>query len=501
MRKLFHTLCLLCVLSLLTGCADWLTALPGIKPVQPPSPITPLPTWDGILEPGEQPYPTDPAPLGTPEYLLPTEPPPTPNPVHAADPANAQIFFYYNLPPSSPANNALNQIVDQFNRGNPYNILVDARNFADPGQIYSETLPLLGTTYMPAILMTDASMRTDPRYYHQLVDLDLFIRGPRWAVDTATQQDLVPSLMNLGFATITETRRLALPTGSDALGLYANLEWFNALGQPNLPATPEDFAALVCRAAKTPLPRTAQTNVTGYAFTTDLHTLAAWTFAFGGQLYSDDLGIYDFTQPAVLEATTFLNRLVRQGCAAARTPAQAQEDFLKGRTATFSAPISNIRQVQAANESGLAFFWEFNPLPASPSLYLFAPAPQLSIVSSVPLEQQAAAWYFLSYWVSTEAQNIWVSMTNHVPVRMSALDLLRNAPPGFKRSMQDLSLSHIEPQSTQPEVIEQQIEEMFTKVFNGLPPASALNALQEQSSPLRLYLIITPIPASVPPQP
>lgn len=500
MRKKLLTLSLLISLFL-SGCADWLTALPGIEPVQPTAIVTPKPTWDGILEPGEQPYPTDPSPLGTPEYLLPTEPPPTPNPVHAADPTKAQIFFYYNLPPSAPANDALNQIVDQFNRENPYNIFVDARNFAEPGQIYSETIPLLGTPYMPALLMTDEAMRTDPRYHSQLVNLDTFILGPRWAFDTATQQDLVPALMNLGFTAITETRRLALPTGSDALGLYANLEWFNALGQPNLPATPEDFASLICRAAKTPLPRAAQTTATGYAFTADLHTLAAWTFAFGGKLYSDDLGRYDFTQPAVVEAAAFLSRMVRQGCAAVRSPAEAQADFLSGRAATFSAPLSSIRTIQAANESGLAFFWEFSPLPASPALYLFAPAPQLSIVRSVPLEQQAAAWYFLSYWLSPETQSIWVSVTNDVPVRMSALELVRNAPPGFKRSTETLYLSHIEAQSAQPKVLAEQATEMFTKMFNGLPPNSALAILQEQSSPLRLYPQITPTPTDAPPQP
>lgn len=501
MRKIFHTLNLLLILSLLSGCAEWLAALPGIEVVQSTAIVTPKPTWDGILEPGEQPYPTDSSPPGTPEHLLPTEPPATPHPLHLADPSNAQIFFYYTLPPSSPANTALNQIVDQFNRENTYHILVDARNFAQPGQIYSQTVPLLGTPNMPAILMTDETMRTDPRYNSQLVNLDIFILGPRWSLDSPAQQDLLPALMNLGFTAITETRRLAIPTGSDALGIYANLEWFNALGQPNIPASPEDFADIVCRAAKTPLPRAAQTTVTGYAFAPNLHTLAAWTFAFGGTLYSADWGIYDFTQPAVIEAATFLNRLVRQKCAATRSPDEAQMDFLSGRAATFSAPLSSIRQIQTANADGLDFFWEFSPLPASPALYLFAPAPQLSIVRSVPLEQQAAAWYFLSYWLSPKAQSLWVSMTNNVPVRISALDLLQNTPPGFKRSTENLYASYIEAQSAQPEVLEEQVTEMFTKMFNGLPPASALATLQEQSSPLRLYPQITPTPTDGPPQP
>lgn len=142
-----------------------------------------------------------------------------------------------------------------------------------------------------------------------------------------------------------------------------------------------------------------------------------------------------FDSPAGVELMTFVQSMINDGLAVSiGDNASGQDTFLKlidpgadgAMTIGTSAALGG---VLAAIEGGLAPGLTaadvgIGPMPGpSPEPAVNLGGGSLWIVDGKGDEQAAAAWDYITFLVSAEAQSIWASQTGYVPIRGDALDL------------------------------------------------------------------------------
>ncbi len=472
MRKTFLPLTVV-LLLLLSGCTytfQRVTPAPSAGGVNLPAGET-APSGGPVaeVEPGEE------APQGpavTQEVVLPGgEGGAADSPWEQVSPQKGDLLLWYALPPQSPADLAFNRLVDAFNAANSRGLTVYAFNLSTPAAVLSRTLPLLGTPDVPALVALTPEQL--PRYGDALLPLNELLSSPAWGIPEKERSAWTDILLKDDALPADETPQYsALPVGASAGGMLFNLDWTARLGYYDAPASTEDFAALVCKAAQRPYAPSGEAY--GYAFVPSLDSLRAWTQVFGGTLYDPDLGDYRFSQEAAVQALTYLQTLYAQGCITLAADARAaQQTFAAGTSAVILEPV-DLLGTRRGWSAELPFNWQVDALPGGTLAVL--PGLRLAIPRSTP-ERELAAWLFLRYALSPEAQTDFAAQSAWFPLQAQAV-AQSSLPPRYGKLYKALLLSPPYGGAALPPGVEAQIAPALKRVLQGASPRRALEELQ-----------------------
>ncbi|MAU09884.1 MAG: hypothetical protein CL607_08705 [Anaerolineaceae bacterium] len=373
------------------------------------------------------------------------------------DPTGATVQFWHQH--SGEREEALMEIVNEFNETNEWGITVEASNQGGYGDIFQKmNLGLVeGGESLPQLVVAYQNQAATYQLVDGLVDMRPLVDSPTWGLSEEDKADFFPGFYNADVFPTFGNQRLGLAPNRSMEVMYYNSSWLAELSESGAisfegaPETPEQFREAACAAVENPYSGATgdvSTSV-GYQLSFDASRLASWTFAFGGDVFDYDAGVYTYDSEAAVEAVTFLQGLFADGCATDIAESYGdQTNFGQGVTLFTVGSTSGLPFYGSAVDEGAGHEWSVAPLPHTteePVMNLYGAS--VSIPRSTP-EQELAAWLFVKYYTDTEAQATWATASNYFPVRASVAEGLADyfeANPTYETAFGLLQYSKTEP--------------------------------------------------------
>ena len=402
------------------------------------------------------------------------------------DPSGQQITYWHNY--TDQREDVFNQIVKDFNSSNEYNITVTASNQGDYGDIFQKMLPLLNTDAAPDVVVAYQNQAATYQLADSLVDMTPLVQSSKWGLSQQDLNDFFPSFLEQDVFPTFDGARLGFPPNRSMEMLYYNTDWLKELGFDGPPQTPDEFRTVTCAASKNPYSgATGGGNSTGYELdVADASHVAAWTFAFGGNIYDNQTNQFTYDGPATTQAMTFLQGLIDDGCISVVTEQYGdQTDFGAGRTLFTTGSTSGLPFYTSAVDEGAKFAWSVGALPhttANPVQDVYGSS--VSMPKHTP-EREVAAWEFLKYFTSPDVQANWARTTGYFPVRQSVADGMTDyfaANPGYADAFKLLQYGQAEPPVPGYDFVRDEVEQATARITNGADVAQTLAKVNEDAN-------------------
>jgi len=373
-------------------------------------------------------------------------------------------------------------LLDEFNSTNEYGITLDPQNQGGYDEIRDKVNSSIAAGELPAALLV--GYQNDQSFYQLndvLVDLNTLMNDPTWGLTAEEIADFYPTFLEQSVNPIFDNQRLGFPPNRSMEVLFYNQSWLDELGFSGPPATPEEFKTMACAAAEA-----VGDGTGGYILRDDASALAAWTFAFGGHVLTEDGKSYVFNGPATVEAMTFLKDLYDAGCAYFFTEGYPNAQFAarKGvfaQGSTSGIPFYAGDVAKVAEEQGTEpDVWGVAAIPhttADPVQNIYGG--DVMITRTTP-EQELAAWIFIKWFTSPEIQARWSEISGYFPTRASTAEffsdaLKANAP--FQQGVALLPFSAYEPQLISYTAVRDKATEAFNAIMQGADIQQTLDDL------------------------
>jgi multiple sugar transport system substrate-binding protein/sn-glycerol 3-phosphate transport system substrate-binding protein len=399
------------------------------------------------------------------------------------DPSGQTVVWWHNH--SGSREERLLEIVDEFNSTNECGITVEAQNQGSYGDIREKVNAGIAAGEVPAALLV--GYQNDQAFYQlngALADFNTFVNDPTWGLTEEEIADFYPVFWEQGQHAAFDNQRLGFPPNRSEEMLYYNQTLLEELGYDGPPSTPEEFREIACAAAEAKGDGTG-----GYVLRDDASSTASWTYAFGGDILDEEGTGYVLNSPATVEALTFLQELYNDGCAYFFTEGFPQTE-LAARNAVFTQgsssgiPFYDEAFVAAATEAGGdPDVWGVAAIPHT------TPDPVQNIYGGdvmIPVttpEQELAAWIFVKWFTTPEAQAKWVGASGYFPTRASTPvdEYVETAVGGtqWKQAMDLLPYGTYEPQLISYEQVRTRLQEDFNAIMQGADVQTTLDAANE----------------------
>ena len=378
-------------------------------------------------------------------------------------------------------------LVDEFNASNECGITVEAQNQGGYNDIRDKVNASTAAGEQPAALIV--GYQNDQAFYQlndTLVDFDTFINDPSWGLSEEDKADFFPSFFDQGVHPEFGGQRLGFPPNRSMEVLYYNKTWLSELGFDGPPTTPDEFKEMACAAAEANGDGTG-----GYILRDDASAVAAWTFAYGGNVLTADGSGYNYSDAATAESLTFLKGMLDDGCAYFFTegfpnPELANRRALFAQGSSSGIPFYLTDLQTAADENGT----EVDELAVlaiphttdDPVQNIYGA--DVMITRTTP-EQELAAWIFVKWFTTPEAQAEWVRASNYFPTRAGTEAFLGDyveENPQWGAALALLPYSAYEPQLISYQAVRDAASQAFNEIMQGADIQSTLDGLTEMAN-------------------
>ncbi|MBC7225733.1 MAG: extracellular solute-binding protein [Thermoflexales bacterium] len=385
------------------------------------------------------------------------------------DPRGEVITVWY---PASHED-ALLAMLDRFNRTNRWGIAVRGERLEDSAALYERILEGASAKKLPDMAIVSPGYLGAIATKGLAVELTPYVKSRQWGFPVAELEEFFPSVLEVGELS-QPSGRYGFPFALSAGLLVYNRGRLHQLGYDHPPRTWEEFREMACAASD------PTSGIYGYEFAASGPTFVRLLIGWGGQMMSPDRKEYTFGGAEGLEALTFLQAMVQEGCALREAHwEQAEADFGAGRALFVLSNtwhIPHYRQV-AAKREGLD--WAVAPLPTSTG----APATDLFglswFIPPTTPRRQLAAWLVVRWMNEQPQQERWVSAYGYLPHRPlspEARDALLEETPQYADALALLELDAVvEPAVPGYEQCRDILGAMVSAVAEGEDPAFWLN--------------------------
>jgi ABC-type glycerol-3-phosphate transport system substrate-binding protein len=214
----------------------------------------------------------------------------------------------------------------------------------------------------------------------------------------------------------------------------------------------------------------------GFILRDDASAVAAWTFAFGGDVLTEDGSGYVYDGQATVDAMRFVKELYDDGCARFYTEGPASPEFA-ARRAIFTMGSSsalpfyrNDVNTVAAEAGRDADEWGVTAIPhttAEPVMNVYGGDVMIPVTTP---EQELAAWVFVEWYTSPEIQARWNVASNYFPTRAASSEFLvdviaENAQYG--QAFDLLAYAYYEPQLISYQAVRDRAQNAFNEIMQG----------------------------------
>lgn len=486
-RALLTTLILLPV-WLLSACAGLGTPSPAAPPTATPPPAatqppaaTPEISVPASPAPTASPEPTvTPLPSPTPQPTATLAPSPTPDQWTGVDPSGQTIVFWHNF--SYDRERLIKDIVAKFNAANEWGIRVEASYAGSYTKISQKMYSVLNTAYAPDLVVAYQNHAAGYALSDGLVDLSGLVTHPTWGLTPEEYNDFFPAFLEQDIFPSFGNARLGFPYTRSVEVLFYNQDWLEELGYATPPATPEEFKTVACQARDQPFSRSKASGSSGLSYPPDASTLASLTFAFGGEVFDPAANRYTYDSPAAVAALTFLQDLLRSGCALLVTKQYGEQtDFAYGRSLFSLGSSAGLPYYEKEVNNSGRFRWGVTALPhttADPVLNVYGPS--FSLPRTAP-ERELAAWLFVRYFTSPAVQARWAQASDYFPVRASAAESMAahfSANPPYQAAFDMLKWGKAEPPTPGYDAVRTKVREALIAMLRA-PYADVQSTLEQ----------------------
>ena len=396
------------------------------------------------------------------------------------DPSGQTVVWWHQH--SGSREEGLLELIAEFNATNEYEITVEAQNQGGYDEIRDKVNSSIAAGELPAALLV--GYQNDQSFYQlndTLVDLNLLMNDPAWGMSAEEIADFYPAFLEQSVNPLFDGQRLGFPPNRSMEVIFYNQSWLEELGFSGPPTTPAEFQEMACAGAAANGDGTG-----GYILRDDASAVASWTFAFGGDVLTEEGTRYLYNSPATVEAMTFLKGLYDAGCAYFFTegypnPQFAARKALFAQGSTSGIPFYGGDLVTVAEEQGREpDGWGVAAIPHTteqPVQNIYGG--DVMIAKTTP-EQEVAAWLFIKWFTSPEIQARWTGVSGYFPTRASTADFFSEVQLGNAQYLQGVALlpfSAYEPQLISYTAVRDAATTAFNEIMQGADIQSTLDTL------------------------
>ena len=408
----------------------------------------------------------------------------TDGPFAGVDPSGQSIVWWHNH--SGSREEQLLPLVDQFNQTNACGITVEAQNQGSYNDIRDKVNASAAAGELPAALVV--GYQNDQAFYqlnNSLADLNPYVDDATWGLGAA-KDDFYPSFFNQSIHPAFGGQRLGFPPNRSMEVLFYNQTWLEELGYEGPPNTPDEFKEMACAAAAANGDGTG-----GYILRDDASAVAAWTYAFGGDILTEDGTHYVYNNDATIEAMTFLKGMYDEGCAYFFTEGFPNPEFA-ARRAIFTQGSSSGIPFYAGDVATVA-----EEKGTDPDVWGVAAVPHTTaepvqniyggdiMVTNTTAEQQLAAWIFIKWFTTPEVQAQWDIISGYFPTRQGTNEFLTDyftENPQWAQAVDMLPYSYYEPQLISYQSARDGAQQAFNAIMQGADIQTTLDDLTQSAN-------------------
>lgn len=417
------------------------------------------------------------------------------------DPSGQEVIYWHQH--SRSREEALNEIVEEFNNTNEWGITVSAEYQGGYNDIFNKMLGVINTPDAPNLVVAYQNQSGIYHLAEGMQDMNGIVNSSKWGLTEEEKADYFSGFYNQDVFSIYDGARLGFPPNRSMEMLYYNIDWLKELGYEKPPQTPQEFKEMACAAAVQPFSRATGEGNIGYELDINASTFASLAFGRGGEIFDYNANKFTYNNEESVQAMRFLQDLFESGCVTIVAERFGdQTDFGAGKTLFTFDSSAGFPFYRSAVDEGAQFEWSVAPIPYTTT----EPAPNvygasLSITNTTP-EQELAAWLFIKYFTRPEVQARWVKASNFFPVRSSVAEGLSeyfSNNPAYQTAFDLLPYGKFEPQLPGYDFIRLLVEEAMAAIADGADIQNTLDQLNEQANAILSEHLIAPLPTPVPP--
>ncbi|MCA9922077.1 MAG: extracellular solute-binding protein [Anaerolineales bacterium] len=420
--------------------------------------------------------------------------PATDGPLAGVDPRGVTFQWWHNH--SGSREEKLIAMIDDFNATNECGITVDALNQGSYNDIRDAVNASVAAGEVPAALVV--GYQNDQAFYQlndTLVDLNIYLNDPHWGMTEEEQAAFYSSFFDQSIHVAFDNQRLGFPPNRSIEMLHYNKTYLEDLGYDAPPATPEEFQEMACAAAAA-----SESGVGGFVLRTDASAVAAWTYAFGGDILNEDGTGYVYNSQPTVDALSFVQELALPGedglvCAyffdGFPNPEVASRNALFAMGSSSGIPFYAGDFVTVGEETGSVDEYAVAAIPhTTPDPVMNIYGGDVMIVKTTP-EEQLAAWEFIKWFTSPEVQARWVDASGYFPTNSGTTEFLgdyNEANPVYGTALDLLNYGKFEPQLISYQSVRDAAEEAFNAILQGADVQETLDELTDTANELQAEL-------------
>lgn len=406
--------------------------------------------------------------------------------VTTADLRGVQVRLWH--PWTGAIGKVLGEMLNEFNRSNPWGITVQVSSYEDFGRLDEAVEAALLANTQPDVLVDFGYQARHWDGVEAVLDLTPYIDDPLWGMTDEEQADFYPSFWAEDLVKNSQSgqsKRLGIPLSRSAYVMFYNQTWAQELGYPKPPVTAEDFRVRACAAAQFIREQGDKSNLGkgGWLVTPQPGVLAGWIFAFGGEITNPHAPGYLFYTSETTRAFKYLKELQESGCAWMDTSVNPPGEFANRHALFVVGNLFDIHaQQEAFTQAGNLDEWVVIPFPSKSQPIVDTHGPSLLITRSNPAKQ-LAAWLVTKWLVYPPNQAGWVKELEAYPTRLSTLDYLDEAAqdhPQWAEALALLPNATSEPSLASWRVMRWALEDVLKQLFDPQFSADQIPELLEK---------------------
>ncbi len=403
--------------------------------------------------------------------------------LEALDPSGQEVVFWFQH--TRAREEALQEMIADFNAGNPHGIQVRGEFAGSYGDIYNKMVVGLQGGSLPDLVVAYQNQALEYYTADGIVDLTPYMSSPKWGLSPQEKTDYVQAFMLQD--QIRDGVQIGLPPNRSIEVIYYNVDWLRELGADGPPQTWEEFARL-CRAGRdTPFSGNSNKERSiGFVLDEDASRLASMVFSRGGDFLNATGDSYTLDTPEAAAALLLMKELVADGSVEMMGTAYGDQGaFVVGECLFILRSTSGLPFVKDGVNDGARFAWDVAPPPhTTPEPVVNFYGASISI-GRTTAQRQLAAWLFLRWFTEPPQQARWVQASNYFPARKSTGALLAEyfeANPRYRGAYELLDYGTPEPAVAGYDGVRRLISKAVVKVVQGGQIEPVLQRLQRESN-------------------
>jgi multiple sugar transport system substrate-binding protein len=410
-----------------------------------------------------------------------TAPTAAPTTAPTAAPAKAVELQFWTAQ-SGPQDEALKKLAAQFTQQNP-NIKVTPIYQGNYNDLFKKVTAAIAAGSPPDLAIAYQNDTANYIKSGAVIPLDDLMKDPQIGFTAADMKDIFPSFIDTYPQFGNKVYSIAFMRSMEVM--YYNADMLKSIGMTQPPATWDDLMKACAALVKG--------DVVCYEMPGGgaASTFADWVFSRGGDMISADGKTVAFDQQPGIDTMTFLGDLFAKKYAIVQAKAfQDQTDFSLGKVVfTFGSTAGLPYYDKAIKDAGKVQNWGIAPAPHTtkdPVVDIYGPS--VTIFKTTP-EKEQAAFLWLKFLMSKDANAQWVQATSYFPARASTKDALTDfikANPLYGNAYGWLQYGRGEPTQAAWNPIRNFIGDAMVAVANGkmTPDAAIKDAAQKANAAL-----------------